>query len=239
MVGKEIRLLSNLASSLNMTVPAPQVLGTPCQEFSAPYWGHTYLPGATADTLDLNPAQRGGLAGDLGEFLRQLHAIRPANAASIGFEIDIGRGGLPHNQQRARECLPIIHQALGEGWSRRLRAFINSPPEGEAETFCPIHGDLYSRHLILSRRERLTAVIDWGGACIADPALDLSVAYTFLQAEHRVRFWAAYGNVDAFARLRARYLGVCRYGVRALAYAIVKKDSSLAREALFVIKNNC
>lgn len=39
------------------------------------------------------------------------------------------------------------------------------------------HGDLHVRHLLVDRDGSATGVIDWGDLCLADPAVDLSIAY--------------------------------------------------------------
>ena len=219
---KEILVLPGLVSLLTIKIPNPTVFGQPSSIFSAPYWGHEYIPGTTAHVLRLNPAQRGELAGQLGVFLRELHTIKLAQAKSIGLEEDLGRGSICHNQRRAKQSLPSINLLLGVDWSERLHAFIDAPPEQDAPVLCPVHGDLHVNNLIMSDNLHLAAIIDWGGMCVGDPALDLSIAYTFLPKEYRCTFWDAYGDVDASTKLRSRYLGVCRYGARALAYAIAR-----------------
>jgi aminoglycoside phosphotransferase (APT) family kinase protein len=237
-VNKEIKILPKLADILRIAIPKPTVLGQTTPLFPAPYWGHNYLYGAIACTIDLNSAQRGELAHQLGEFLRNLHTIRLNEAKLIGFEMDAGRGDLRHNQKRAKQSFAMIESVIDREWSNRLSSFVDSPPKDEAKVYCPIHGDFYSSHLVLRDNSCLAAVIDWGGMCLGDPALDLSIVYTFLPLEYHACFWKAYGDADMSTKRRARYLGVCRYGIRALAYSIVTKNRNLSRAAWIAIKNN-
>jgi aminoglycoside phosphotransferase (APT) family kinase protein len=50
-----------------------------------------------------------------------------------------------------------------------------------------IHGDLSASNLLVSKG-RLSAVIDFGGLAIGDPACDLAIAWTFLDANSRAVF---------------------------------------------------
>ena len=53
-----------------------------------------------------------------------------------------------------------------------------------------IHADLMPGNLLL-RDGRLSAVIDWGGSGMGDPAVDLMVAWNLLDAAGRTQFRAA------------------------------------------------
>ncbi|HCO01765.1 MAG TPA: phosphotransferase, partial [Actinobacteria bacterium] len=59
-----------------------------------------------------------------------------------------------------------------------------------------IHGDLQSGNL-LAQHGRITAVIDFGGLGVGDPACDLMVAWNLLSAETRDVFRAALTVDDA------------------------------------------
>ena len=66
-----------------------------------------------------------------------------------------------------------------------------------------VHGDLHFRH-VLVERERVTGVIDWGDICLADPALDLQLLWSFVPPQGRAAFLDAYGPVDDAQLVRAR-----------------------------------
>lgn len=59
-----------------------------------------------------------------------------------------------------------------------------------------VHGDLMPANLLLSDG-RLTGVLDWGGAGIGDPAIDLAVAWNTLSASVRDAFRSQFGVDDA------------------------------------------
>jgi aminoglycoside phosphotransferase (APT) family kinase protein len=52
--------------------------------------------------------------------------------------------------------------------------------------------------------EALTGIVDWVDVCRSDPAVDLSVAWSTLDAGRRSAFFAAYGEVAEETRVRAR-----------------------------------
>jgi aminoglycoside phosphotransferase (APT) family kinase protein len=64
------------------------------------------------------------------------------------------------------------------------------------------HGDLLPGNLLVSGG-RLSAVIDFGGLAVGDPACDLLPAWNLFRGESRRAFLAAVG-ADEAARLRGR-----------------------------------
>ena len=81
------------------------------------------------------------------------------------------------------------------------------PPDGEPVV---VHGDLHLRHLLVGPDGLATGVIDWGDSCLADPALDLSLAFSAFTGPARAALLAAYGRpLDEARELRARVLALC------------------------------
>lgn len=78
-----------------------------------------------------------------------------------------------------------------------------------------VHGDLLPGNLLL-RDGRLTAVIDWAGVGVGDPACDLIVAWGVIPRDSRPDFRDAVGADDAtWARGRGWALSI---GLIALPY---------------------
>ncbi|WP_144119476.1 phosphotransferase [Catellatospora sichuanensis] len=94
-----------------------------------------------------------------------------------------------------------------------------------------VHGDLHQRHLLLGDDGRATGVIDWGDVCLADPAVDLSLAYSGFAGPARAALLDAYGPVAAERAARARVLAVNISAVLA-EYAHAEGRAALLREAL-------
>jgi aminoglycoside phosphotransferase (APT) family kinase protein len=93
------------------------------------------------------------------------------------------------------------------------------------------HGDLHVRHLLVDAAGQATGVIDWGDLCLADPAVDLSLAYAGFTGPARAELLAAYGPVSAGRELRGRVLAV--FLCAALAeYAVSEGRPRLLRESV-------
>jgi aminoglycoside phosphotransferase (APT) family kinase protein len=230
LVESEARVLPHLASRLPVAIPRPLHLGRRSARFDAPFWGHAFLPGRTADRARLDDAARSHLAPDLARFLAALHAIAADEARRFGVGDDTFRGDLARRAPLALGNLaPLLqtrHAPLVEEARRALGA---PPPNGAGATL--LHGDLYARHLLLDDGGALTGVIDWGDVCIGDRAIDLAIAYSLLLPPLRDAFFAAYGPVDEATRARARHLALQRHGVLLLAYAVDVGDRALEDEA--------
>lgn len=93
-----------------------------------------------------------------------------------------------------------------------------------------VHGDLNFRNFLLSPAGELAAVIDWGDVHHGHPAVDLSVAFSFLPASARTVFWEEYGVIDdvtwALSRFRAVYTNLI---ILVSAYDVGRMDE--VREA--------
>jgi aminoglycoside phosphotransferase (APT) family kinase protein len=81
-------------------------------------------------------------------------------------------------------------------------------PTSSSPTGVLTHGDLHIRHLLVDDAGQLAGVIDWGDVCVADPVVDLSVAYLAFADGSRAALIDAYGPVTAEQEHRARVLAV-------------------------------
>ena len=70
-----------------------------------------------------------------------------------------------------------------------------------------VHGDLHFRHLLVDGGHA-SGVIDWGDVCLADPAIDLPLLWSFVAPEQRSAFLEAYGPVSEAQLVRSRVLAL-------------------------------
>lgn len=233
-VNREIALLPRLAPHLPLPIPVPEFAGAPSGGYPWPFWGAGLVAGDELAEAGLSDEERTHAATDVGEFLRALHD--PALVAEAGDLLPVDpmhraepalrgartRDRLAHlSDQGLWRSVPEIERMLQEGDAL-------GPPAG-----APVinHGDLHVRHVLVDRRARAVGVIDWGDLCLADPAVDLSLAYGAFAGPARAALLAAYGPVDAERALRARALAlsICA----ALAdYAADVGDTTLLAESL-------
>jgi aminoglycoside phosphotransferase (APT) family kinase protein len=215
-MARELGLLPSLAGRLPMAVPVPELVGRPAGGYPWPFWGARLVPGQELADAGLPDDDRVGLGAQVGGFLAALH--RPDVARDLG-------GHLPHDPMRrgtpstrgpmARDLLDKLagrgSWAAGSATDRAVDQVIAAagplgPPAGEPML---AHGDLHLRHLLVGPDGLATGVIDWGDACLADPALDLSVAFGAFSGAARAALLAAYGRPLGEEReLRARVLAL-------------------------------
>jgi aminoglycoside phosphotransferase (APT) family kinase protein len=175
---KEFEWLPKLAPFLPVAVPTPLARGTPAEGYPHEWAVYDWLEGedATSAHLDLRRAvveladllaalwridTTGGLRGDRGGPLRPRDEATRAGIAALGDAIDA--------------------EAVTTAWEAALAA-----PEWDRPPVW-VHGDLDARNLLVEQ-ERITGLLDWGCACVGDPACDVKVAWAVLDAETRPIF---------------------------------------------------
>ena len=119
---------------------------------------------------DAPPRPSGSRGGPLGPLLERLDSWLDSpewNAANL---LDVSAV-----RRLAAEALEVVDEPVTEGF---------------------VHGDLIPGNLLIER-DRLTAIIDWGGTGRGDTAQDLAPAWTVLTASERPAFKEAVGAGDA------------------------------------------
>jgi aminoglycoside phosphotransferase (APT) family kinase protein len=200
---REIAVLPRLGPLLPLAVPAPLFVGTPTDDYPWPYFGSALFQGREATGLD--DGSRLEVALQLAEFLRTLHALE------LDLELPVDVNGRADMSRRVPMTLELLDELKRLGlWQEPpgLRAFLDEAqglPPGELTSI--VHGDLHFRQVLVDGG-RVTGVIDWVDVCRSDPAIDLSMAWSFLNADDRARFLDAYGPVTEEQLVRARVLAL-------------------------------
>lgn len=240
LLAHETAVLPRLAGRLPLPIPFPELIGVPSDRFPWPYWGARLVPGTELADTGLPDDQRVHAASALGGFLRTLHD--PALATLVLRE-PVPVPELPRDPMRRGD--PGVRGSMAREWLARLataglwqpdpavfRLLDEAEPLGAADgPPVLVHGDLHQRHLLLGADGRATGVIDWGDVCLADPAVDLSLAYSGFAGPARAALLDAYGPVPAERAARARVLAVNISAVLA-EYAHAEGRTALLGEAL-------
>ncbi|HEX5096257.1 MAG TPA: aminoglycoside phosphotransferase family protein, partial [Acidimicrobiia bacterium] len=191
-LAKEHEWLPVLAPQLPLRIPVPLASGEPTDFYPWPWSVYPWLAGEDATTAPLDLTQA---AVDLAQFIRALGAIATTgapepSAANFGRGVPLAtRDDYTRAAIAASERL-IDTEAVTAAWEAALRA----PAWGGAPAW--IHGDLASGNLLVADG-RLSAVIDWGGAAIGDPACDMHIAWEMFDGPSREIFRAETGVDDA------------------------------------------
>jgi aminoglycoside phosphotransferase (APT) family kinase protein len=224
----EIAVVPLLAPLLPLPVPAARFVGEPTDEFPWPFFGSPLLPGVELTELDLDAEQRLAVALELASFLRALHTV----------ELDVE---LPTDSNRRADMatrVPKAREQLAEVerhgiWRRpaSVEALLDEAEQLPASTASAVvHGDLHVRQLLVEHG-RLTGVLDWVDLCRTDPAIDLSMAWSYLDADGRRSFLHTYGPVTDEQLLRARVVALSLGAALAL-YGRFEGNAAVAREAI-------
>jgi aminoglycoside phosphotransferase (APT) family kinase protein len=248
-VRREIEVLPRLAPRLPLPIPDPVFVGQPSERYPWPFFGARLLPGGELAESGLTESGRAQAAAEVGSFLRELHdpGLVPL-VQGAGLPADpMRRASPPVRAQKARDVLiRLVDRGLwpaGDAVSALLDRAEAEPDEavpgdqaGEADApgdgpLVVSHGDFHVRHLLVDGGAA-TGVIDWGDLCIADPAVDLSIAYLGFAGPARADLLAAYGRpVTARRELAARTCAIS-IGVSLAEYAADEDRSVLLAESL-------
>jgi aminoglycoside phosphotransferase (APT) family kinase protein len=200
---REIAILPRLAPLLPLPVPAPVFVGRPTDEYPWPFFGSDFLHGRELAEAGLDGDGRLAVALELASFLHALHSVEldeplPLDVnhrADMARRVPLAREGLADLERLGIWHAPLsVHELLAE--AERL-----PPPEPAAI----VHGDLHFRQVLVADG-RVTGIVDWVDVCRSDPAIDLSLVWSFLPARQRAAFLEAYGEVSDEQLLRARVL---------------------------------
>ncbi len=202
---KEHQWLPRLAPHLPLAIPVPLAKGMPSEGYPWRWSVYRWLTGETATIERIaDPRQA---ATDLAQFVAALNRIDATGGPPPGAH-NFGRGvPLAMRDAVTRTAISSLHgmidaDAVTVAWEAALKtAAWDRPPVW-------IHGDLEPGNLLV-KRGRLSAVIDFGGLGVGDPACDLMGAWTLFSGESRKVFRAALSVDDStWARGRGWALSV-------------------------------
>jgi aminoglycoside phosphotransferase (APT) family kinase protein len=183
--------------------------------------------------------ERARNAVPIAAFLAALHRI-PVDAATRAWAPgdDIARTDLRKRAVGAAERLRATPLAALGGIAigpilKRIAWLAETPPL--AGPTCWVHGDLYARHVLVDEHYRFSGVIDWGDVHLGDPALDLSIAFSFLPARARAAFRAAYGMIDDATWDRARFRAL-HYGAVLTPYGADIGDEAIRAAGEYALR---
>ena len=193
---KEAEWLPKLAPHLPLAVPVQVARGHPTEGYPFEWSVYEWLPGENANgTID----DFSQAAVDLAAFVRALRRIETSEAPPRRR----GSRGAPLAEldEAVRRSIERLDQRFDRettlgSWEESVAA----PPWRGDEVW--VHGDLLPGNLLVVDG-RLTAVIDFGGLNVGDPACDLQPAWNVFAGDSRDRYRAELG-VDDASWLRGR-----------------------------------
>jgi aminoglycoside phosphotransferase (APT) family kinase protein len=187
--GKESYWLPRLAPHLPLAIPEPVGVGRPAFGYPWPWAVSRWLAGevATVGALGDSSAAATVLAG----FLTALQGY----AVPDPIPAELTGRPLSDRDTETRATIAAVDGVFdAPALTRVWEAALDAPPWDRPPVW--FHGDFHTGNL-LTVGGRLSAVIDFGGLGVGDPACDLIVAFTLLSARCRTVFRDALGVDDA------------------------------------------
>ncbi len=188
-VEREAVWLPRLAPHLPVPVPEPVAVGEPADGYPYRWAVHRWIPGegAALDRVD-DPRT---FAFDLADVIRRLRTVPTDGAPSAHGRARAVRDYDDATRRAIDNASHIIDAAAALSvWEQALAA----PPYTGPDAW--VQGDLEGNCLV--RDGRLCGIVDWGSACVGDPAVDVQVVWSPLFTERsRFTFLDALGVDDA------------------------------------------
>lgn len=172
---KEVQLLPTLSKHLTLRVPVPEYtwMNGPLPHFM----GYRLIPGEQLRASHLVGSDSGRIVSGLVLFLTQLQGVPLGEAGDLAPRYIGGewRGlYLGLREEVERLVAPRLSTEAALGLLGDFDGYIGEPANFKFSP-CLIHHDLNSDYILHDPATgSLTGVIDWGDACIGDPAFDLT-----------------------------------------------------------------
>ena len=211
-VDKEHHWLPTLAPFLPLAIPTPLAKGEPDEGYPWQWSVYRWLEGENATIERIaNPLRA---ATDLAQFVAALQRIDTTGGPPAGPHNFFRGDPLAKRDRSTRDAIATLRGTLDVDAVTAVWESALDVPAWQGPPVW-IHGDLQSGN-ILAVDGRLSAVIDFGGLGVGDPACDVMTAWIFLSSETREAFRAALQTDDAtWARGRGWAMSV---GLIALPY---------------------
>src|ERR671910_1438175 len=182
-VEKEYRWLPILAPLLPLPVPVPLAKGAPANGYPWQWSVYRWLESETATAERIADLRQ--FATELADFLTALQRIDSAGGPPPGRHNFFRGGPLTVYDAETRQAIAALDgkidtDAASAMWEAALEATWHGSPVW-------FHGDISWGNLLV-KEGRLSAVIDFGTSGVGDPACDLVIAWTYLDAPARRAF---------------------------------------------------
>jgi aminoglycoside phosphotransferase (APT) family kinase protein len=217
-VPKEQELLPGLAKRLSVSIPAPIKMGKPSEDYPHPFSIYKWLPGKSINLLMLIDQEKEQLAFDLAKFLKELQAITDIEGPGPGQHNWWRGDHVSVYDKGAREQIAELTEMIDAGqalslWDQACATRWNKAPiwiHGDFAIGNILASDRHHdreaqpwRVVIQENNDdwiaspsarndgsayKLSAIIDFGGAAVGDPACDLVIAWTYLSGKARETF---------------------------------------------------
>lgn len=180
---KERRWLPRLAPFLPLAIPVQLAMGEPGDGYPWPWSIYQWLPGESATLERLaDPRQA---AVQLAQFITALQQVDTTGGPPAA-EHNLRGAPLALRDRLTREAIAALVGIIDTKAATAVWEAALETPAWEREPVW-FHGDLLCGN-VLVEQGRLSAVIDFGGLAVGDPACDLMIAWSLFSGASREVF---------------------------------------------------
>lgn len=236
----EIALTPYIQQHVSFPLSASTWIGTPTKQYPYAYSGYRMLSGKPLCEANHTLIDDEDFAITLATWLKELHAISvtETHIASVkgGYEWKLN---VAHRLARCQENLEKYALFFAEARFKQniLLDTIHFLSQWHFDEMKHsfVHGDLYSRHIIVNPETLLpSGLIDWGDVHIGHPGVDLSSGMIFTKRA-MANFLKAYGSLDEETKRIMLFNSFC-HSVSFLPYAFEHNKTSLKQWAIMVLQ---
>lgn len=177
---REEQTLAILGSSLRVAIPGVVATGAASAAFSRPWSVREWIEGHTLAAVETR--DRESAISSVGDALRELQAYNTAGGPWAGSASAYRGCHVSAVGEDVQGQLPFLAGRQAEGcralWDAAVATVWTDPPVW-------VHGDVAPGNMLFESSGRLAALIDFGQACVGDPACDLAFAWLSCSSRER------------------------------------------------------
>jgi aminoglycoside phosphotransferase (APT) family kinase protein len=228
----EILLLPYISQKMSFTVSSPTMIGKPNSSYPYPFAGYKVLSGELLSTSQVPLVDNSTFAKILGSWLRELHTLPVLNEHIKHLKGEHEwRLDFVNRKARVNECITkYADYFINYGFDvQRLITIMDyfKDVDIHCSNKCYLHGDLYSKHIIVDHAGLPMGLIDWGDVHIGHPAVDIAVGIMIFTETRLSDFLVAYQGIDA-SIMRVAVFRAFTHSILGFSYfAQIKEETSI------------
>ena len=237
----EILILPFLRTQLSFPFSCPEYIGTATQKFPAPFAGYSLLRGTPLSDTKPELINDKQCAEQVADWLKQLHSIpvleehRKKIRGDHTWRWNV-QEKITKSKLRIQQYRNYLEDA-GFNISQLLKSadILQKIQLDQVKTNCYVHGDLYSRHVLVDNFSKPCGIIDWGDIHTGHPGNDLSLGMMIFSQEALEIFFKRYGNVDQQTR-DITLVRVFSHSIILLAYCCENGQDNLKQWTILALQ---
>ncbi|MEX0940841.1 MAG: phosphotransferase [Candidatus Babeliales bacterium] len=237
----EIAVLPYIAKNVSFSLSSPQIIGQPSNAYPYFFSGYRILPGEPLSETQAHLINNKIFAETLALWLKELHGLNiPQSYNSLIKGDQSWRLDVPGRIETCKKTISdYAHYFLQADFDKNdlfiALDILGSFNFAKAEKASFVHGDLYSRHILVDENMNPTGIIDWGDIHIGNPGIDLSIGFMLFDQEAQNVFFNTYGNIDNQTKKIAIFRALT-HSIRLLPYCYENKDEHLKDWTILALK---